>query len=89
MKVKDIIKAMSEHDPEEELIIDWWDKSCFDYIWNDRFDDEETLTEQDKLQLWNETAKWFRLSDHTVDSICEDISDALSSAELEDEEKVA
>ena len=89
MKVKDIIEAMSGYHPEEELIIDWWDKSCFDHICDDRFDDEEQLSEQTRLQLWNQTAESFRLSEHTTDAMWEDIWDALSNPETEDEDKVA
>lgn len=30
MKIKDAIEQLQKHDPEEELIIGWWDRSSFE-----------------------------------------------------------
>lgn len=87
MKVKDIIKAMGEYDPEEELIIDWWDKQCFDFMWNDNI--EHPLDDTERRRLWNEMASSFVPSDFSTDTTWEDIWYSLEGAREKYPDKVA
>jgi hypothetical protein len=73
MKAKRIIKAMSELDPEEEVIILWWTKDIFD-------DEDNPITDE----VWAKVVKETDDShlDYSSQVISEEILDVLRENEV-------
>ena len=71
-KVKDAIKMLQDYlNPEESIVIDWWDKSLFEDRHNTLIDDSDWETIVNKMD------------DHGRDFACEQISDSISELVLE------
>ena len=68
MKVKDAIAMLSRMNPEERIIIEWWDKSCFthgtmleepyEHCWNEVVDEWEDMVEKDSNTMSGEIWDW-------------------------------
>ena len=78
MKVKDIIKSLSNLDPEEKVMIVYWTKDCV----QDWFDEEDQIITD---EIWNEAVKEFdeyefqETNDMILDSISERISGRINN----------
>lgn len=71
-KVKDAIKMLQDYlDPEELIVIDWWDKSLFEDMHNIKIDDSD----------WNKIV--YKMDDHGREFACEQISNSISELVLE------
>lgn len=71
-KVKDAIKILQEYfDPNESIVIDWWDKSLFEGMHNIviKNDDWEIIVN--------------KMDDHGRDFACEQITNSMSELILE------
>lgn len=66
MKVKDAIAMLAKMDPEERIIIEWWDRSCFlhgDHLpqedwWSEVVGEWEDMTAQDMNHMSGEVWDW-------------------------------
>ena len=73
-KVKDAIKMLQEYlNPNESVVIDWWDKSLFEDMHNKVIDDKD----------WEIIVN--KMDDHGRDFAVEQISDSISELVLENE----
>ena len=71
-KVKDAIRMLQDYlDPEELIVIDWWDKSLFESMHSVIIDDND----------WNIIVN--KMDDHGRDFACEQISNSISELILE------
>lgn len=70
MKAKDIIKSLSNLDPEEKVMIVYWTRDCV----QDWFDEEDQIVTN---EIWNEAVEEFdgyefqETSDMILDSVSE------------------
>ena len=73
MKVKDVIKVLQERlDPEDEIIIDWWDKECFSRVTEEDYPPIEAWVKV--VNLWDEKSMFGNMISN---DIWEWINDAL------------
>lgn len=78
MKVKDIIKSLSNLDPEEKVMIVYWTKDCVQG-W---FDEEDQIITD---EIWNEAVEEFdeyefqETNDMILDSISERVSGRINN----------
>lgn len=78
MKAKDIIKSLSNLDPEEKVMIVYWTRDCV----QDWFDEEEQIVTD---EIWNEAVKEFdeyefqETNDMILDSISERVSGRINN----------
>ena len=78
MKVKDIIKSLSNLDPEEKVMIVYWTKDCV----QDWFDEEDQIITD---EIWNEAVEEFdqyefqETNDMILDSISERVSGRINN----------
>lgn len=78
MKAKDIIKSLSNLDPEEKVMIVYWTKDCV----QDWFDEEDQIITD---EIWNEAVKEFdeyefqETNDMILDSISERVSGRVNN----------
>ena len=71
-KVKDAIKMLQEYfDPNESIVIDWWDKSLFEGMHNIVINNDD----------WEIIVN--KMDDHGRDFACEQISNSISELILE------
>ena len=71
-KVKDAIRMLQDYlDPEELIVIDWWDKSLFESMHSVIIDDND----------WNIIVN--KMDDHGREFACEQISNSISELILE------
>ena len=71
-KVKDAIKMLQEYlDPNESIVIDWWDKSLFEDMHNIEIDNDD----------WEIIVN--KMDDHGRDFAIERITDSISELVLE------
>ena len=71
-KVKDAIKMLQEYfDPNESIVIDWWDKSLFEGMHN------VVISNDDWEIIVN------KMDDHGRDFACEQITNSMSELILE------
>ena len=71
-KVKDAIKMLQEYlDPNESIVIDWWDKSLFEDMHNIEIDNND----------WEIIVN--KMDDHGRDFAIERITDSISELVLE------
>jgi|TARA_R110000787_G_scaffold68032_2_gene152276 hypothetical protein len=55
MKVQDIIDVLNKKDPDEELIVAWWDQECFDVskeTWDDKVYKIEKYLDTSIIHEW-------------------------------------
>lgn len=71
MKVSKAIEYLSELDPNEEIIIDWWDRS-FTMIWDE--DDNELDVPVD---VWEFVVKQIGQREHLTDMLNEVITEQI------------
>jgi hypothetical protein len=71
MKVKDVIKIFQERDPEEEILIDWWDRECFFRIFEEDYPSVEAWVKV--VSQWDEK----NISSMLNNDVWEWINDAL------------
>ena len=75
-KVKDAIKMLNDYlNPEELIVIDWWDKSLFEDMHNIKIDDND----------WNKIVH--KMDDHGRDFACEQINNSISELILEKQQQ--
>ena len=74
MKAKDIIKSLSNLDPEEKVMIVYWTRDCV----QDWFDEEGQIVTD---EIWNEAVKEFDEYEfqETNDMILDSVSERLSN----------
>ena len=71
MKVSKAIEMLKGMNPDEEIIIEWWDIDCFHgNIIDARHGDEVPLIPQN---VWNEFASGFTVRDTVIETVFEDI----------------
>ena len=71
-KVKDAIKMLQEYfDPNESIVIDWWDKSLFEGMHNIVINNDD----------WEIIVN--KMDDHGRDFACEQITNSMSELILE------
>ena len=70
MKVSQAIKYLSEYNPDEEIIIEWWSKSIVEQI-----DDEEI-----PLDVWNWVADGHEFYDMTMSQMSYEIQEKITEA---------
>ena len=76
-KVKDAIRMLQDYlDPEELIVIDWWDKSLFESMHSVIIDDND----------WNIIVN--KMDDHGREFACEQISNSISELILENQKQV-
>jgi hypothetical protein len=72
MKVKNVIEMLQHYlDPNESIIIDWWDKSLFEGMHDVVIDNND----------WEIIVN--KMDDHGRDFACEQISNSISELVLE------
>ncbi len=86
MKAKEVIRIFQEKDPEEEVIIDWWDKECFssvlheeEYPSNDTWVKVVTQWEEKSMfgnMISNDIWEWIN------DALIEESEDYLESIQI-------
>ena len=75
-KVKDAIRMLQDYlDPEELIVIDWWDKSLFESMHSMIIDDND----------WNIIVN--KMDDHGREFACEQISNSISELILENQKQ--
>jgi hypothetical protein len=75
-KVKEAIKMLQEYlNPNESIIIDWWDKYFFEYMHNIKIDNND----------WEIIVN--KMDDHGRDFAVEQISDSISELILEKQQQ--
>ena len=75
-KVKDAIRMLQDYlDPEELIVIDWWDKSLFESMHSMIIDDND----------WNIIVN--KMDDHGREFACEQISNSISELILEKQQQ--
>lgn len=78
MKAKDIIKSLSNLDPEEKVMIVYWTRDCV----QDWFDEEDQIITD---EIWNEAVEEFdeyefqETNDMILDSISERVSGRINN----------
>lgn len=78
MKAKDIIKSLSNLDPEEKVMILYWTKDCV----QDWFDEEDQIITD---EIWNEAIEEFdgyefqETNDMILDSISERVNGRINN----------
>lgn len=72
MKVSDVIKALQTLDPEDEIMVTWWER---EYV-SEWFFDQGGLISKEK---WNEAVDYFEMWDlhDTADEITEMVGELL------------
>ena len=82
MKVKDVIKVLQERlDPEDEIIIDWWDKECFARIWEM---DDHLMDDYPPKDVWAKVvAEWDEWSAKGNNAITDEVWEWVNDALLE------
>ena len=75
-KVKDAIRMLNDYlNPEELIVIDWWDKSLFEDMHNIKIDDND----------WNKIVH--KMDDHGRDFAREQINNSISELILEKQQQ--
>ena len=75
-KVKDAIRMLQDYlDPEELIVIDWWDKYLFESMHSMIIDDND----------WNIIVN--KMDDHGREFACEQISNSISELILEKQQQ--
>jgi hypothetical protein len=71
MKVSDAIRTLQEfHEPNEELVIVWWDRLCFSHGSDDKLP---------TVKQWNEAVRRFESGDEFSDYVSEQCRDEIMS----------
>lgn len=80
MKVSDAIRILQEKlDPDEEIIVQWWDKKCFARVWDN--DEEDGYP---PVESWVKAVReWEEWSASGENSISEDAWEWLHEALLD------
>jgi hypothetical protein len=74
MKIKDAIAVLQKMNPEEEVIIDWWDRRCFTRVIGDTRADDEIPFEHCWIEVvheWEDMQTQNNLTDEIWDWIHE------------------
>jgi hypothetical protein len=74
MKIKDAIAVLQKMNPEEEVIIDWWDRRCFTRVIGDTRADDEIPFEHCWIEVvheWEDMQTQNSLTDEIWDWIHE------------------
>lgn len=69
MKVKDAIAMLAKMDPEERIIIEWWDRALFthgitfldlpyEHCWNEVVDEWEEMVTKEMNEMTGEVWDW-------------------------------
>ena len=81
MKVRDLIKTLQNTlDPDEEIIVDWWDRKCFSRVWD--VDGDTTTDGYPPVEQWERAVKqwedWSRDGTNNItDEVWEWVHEAL------------
>lgn len=68
MKVSKALEMLSKHDPNEELIIEWWARDCAE------IDGEEI-----PLDIWDKVAENYEFQEYTYSTMFDEILDDIYS----------
>ena len=73
MKVKTVIEMLQKLNPDEEIIVDWWERSMFSRVWDE---DSSDLPNESK---WVEVVKeWDEYEEnHMTEEIWDWVHDGL------------
>lgn len=70
MKVSKAIAMLKEMNPDEEIVIEWWDVHCFHGSVVDAHGDEVALIPH---EVWNRFASDFAVRETVIEGVYEDI----------------
>jgi len=81
MKVSKAIEMLSEHDPDDEIVIEWWDRNFIE------LDDDEGKCVAIPLDIWKTVADGFEFGEYTYSSMFTELEEAINEAIAEDNNK--
>ena len=80
MKVKNVIETLSKMNPEEEIIIDWWDRRCFTRVIGETRANDEIPFEHCWIEIVHE---WEDMSAKTQNNLTDEIWDWIHEGLVE------
>ena len=81
MKVSKAIEMLSGHDPDEEIVIEWWDRNFIE------LDDNEGKSVAIPLDIWETVADGFEFGEYTYSSMFTELQEAIEEALAENNNK--
>ena len=72
MKVSQAIEMLSGHDPDEQIVIEWWDRNFIE------LDDDEGKCVAIPLDVWETVADGFEFGEYTYSSMFTELEEAIN-----------
>lgn len=72
MKVSQAIEMLSGHDPDEQIVIEWWDRNFIE------LNDDEGKCIAIPLDVWDTVANRFEFSDYTYSNMFTELEEAIN-----------
>lgn len=83
MKVRDLIKTLQNTlDPDEEIVVDWWDRRCFSRVWD--VDGDDTDDGYPPVEQWERAVMmWEEHSREGTNAITDEVWEWIHEALVE------